>query len=86
MFFRSAASLMAASAAPSAPVEFSAPVTLFPDRYARTQSNLHTHFDVAPDGRFLLTDSGMGGASAAPEQIHVVLNWAEEMKRLASPK
>lgn len=37
--------------------------------------------DVAPDGRFLMLRSGAAGP---PERIDitVVLNWAEELKRL----
>ena len=36
-------------------------------------------YDVAPDGRFLMLKRASG---ARPEEITVVLNWFEELKRL----
>jgi hypothetical protein len=39
------------------------------------------NYDVSPDGqRFLMIQAGEQD-SAAPQQIHVVLNWFEELKR-----
>jgi hypothetical protein len=39
-------------------------------------------FDVAPDGRrFLMIKEG-GGDEAAPQNLVVVQNWFEELKRL----
>jgi len=46
------------------------------------------NFDVVPDGRIIgVVNAGdaRSNASAAP-QIHVVLNWFEELKRLTSTK
>ena len=44
-----------------------------------------SNYDVAPDGqRFLMIQEGEQDAPAT--QIHVVLNWSEELKRLAPEK
>jgi hypothetical protein len=41
------------------------------------------NYDVSPDGqRFLMIKPNDAG-DAAPAQINVVLNWFEELKRLA---
>ncbi len=52
------------------------PVLLFTGRYASGQPVVN--YDISPDGqRFLMikVEEGQG-------QIHVVLNWFEELKRL----
>jgi len=85
LFFRSADSVMEAAVTSMAPLEFAAPKALFRDEYIRTQGNVHTHFDVAPDGRFLLIENPNRGGMARQE-IHIVLNWAEELKRIAPVK
>jgi hypothetical protein len=42
-------------------------------------------FDIAPDGRrFLMIKEG--GNEAAPQNLVVVLNWFEELKRLVPRK
>jgi hypothetical protein len=48
---------------------------------------MHTHYDVARDGRLLMIESPNGGAGAGGHQeIQIVLNWAETLKRLAPGK
>ena len=40
-------------------------------------------YDIAPDGRFLVIRSGQAEAGGGtPSNMIVVLNWAEELKRL----
>lgn len=39
-----------------------------------------TAYDVARDGRFLMVRSD---ASTMPERLHVVLNWTQELSRVA---
>jgi hypothetical protein len=52
----------------------SRPRQLFEGPYART-------YDVAPDGQhFLMIESG---EEEGGNQLHLVLNWFEELKRLA---
>ncbi|MDQ3419022.1 MAG: hypothetical protein M3541_09600 [Acidobacteriota bacterium] len=82
LFFRSDESVMEAAVTTMSPLEFAAPRVLFRDTLARTQGSGHTHFDVAPDGRFLMIENPRQGAIRRPE-IHIVLNWADELKRLA---
>ena len=44
-------------------------------------------FDVLPDGRFVVVGTqGQSQRASAPTQIHVVLNWFEELKRLSPTK
>ena len=76
---------MAADVTRSAPLEFAAPRQLFPDRFVRTQGDTHTHYDVDAGGRFLLIDNPRDIAlSRVP--IHIVLNWAESVRRLTSAR
>ncbi len=85
LFFRSADSVMAAAVTSTSSLEFAAPKVLFRDTFTRTQGSYHTHFDVAPDGRFLMIENPNQG-SIGRQEIHVVLNWFEELKRLAPVK
>ena len=61
------------------------PVRLFDWRYERARPV--RSWDVAPDGRFLVTgkttdaDLDLTRDRFAPDRIHVVLNWFEELKR-----
>lgn len=46
-------------------------------------ANAGRHYDVSPDGKrfLLLMDAETAtGAKPAPPEIHLVLNWAEELK------
>lgn len=85
LFFRSAANVMAAVVTSASPLEFAAPKVLFRDTFTRTQGTYHTHFDVASDGRFLMIENPTQG-TLGRQEIHVVLNWAEELKHLAPAK
>jgi serine/threonine-protein kinase len=85
LFFRSAESVMEAAVTSTSPLEFAAPRVLFRDTFTRTQGVPHTHFDVASDGRFLMIENPNPGKFGLQE-IHVVLNWFEELKRIAPAK
>src|SRR6185436_19394325 len=85
LFFRSADNVMEAAIASLSPLEFATPKALFHDTFTRTQGNLHTHFDVAPDGRFLMIDSPKQ-AVVGRQEVQIILNWAEELKRIAPVK
>lgn len=85
LFFRSDDSVMEAALTSASPLEFAAPRVMFRDTFTRTQGTAHTHFDVAPDGRFLMIENPNQG-TIGRQQIHIVLNWAEELKRLAPVK
>jgi hypothetical protein len=44
-------------------------------------------YDVSPDGRrFLMIKEGSNDPNVAPPTINVVLNWLDELKRLAPAK
>ena len=45
-------------------------------------------YDITPDGRFLsaVADGSLDGHALAAEEIRVVLNWTEELKRLVSSR
>jgi hypothetical protein len=66
-------------------LEFAVPKVLFRDTFTRTQGSYHTHFDASPDGRFLMIENPNQG-TVGRQEIHVVLNWFEELKRIAPVK
>ena len=60
------------------------PEVLFEAPYRSSAPGRGRPWDVAADGRFLMIkESGSGQEASGPAQINVVLNWAEELKRLA---
>jgi Tol biopolymer transport system component len=86
LYFRSEKHVMVATFTATSPPEFSVPRMLFTDRFVRTQGENHTHYDVAPDGRLLMLEDPAGLANRPPGEMVVVLNWAEELKRLVPAK
>ena len=68
------------------PLEFAAPKALFRDTFVRTQGTQHTHFDVAPDGRFLMIESPKPTVVSNRQDVQIILNWTEELKRIAPVK
>jgi hypothetical protein len=44
-------------------------------------SSYERAYDIAPDGRFLMLKEVASTTSAPPDQMIVVLNWTEELKR-----
>ena len=85
LYFRSAESVMVAGVMSRAPLEFAAPTIMFRDTFTRTQGTYHTHFDVAPDGRFLMIENPNQG-TIGRQEIHIVLNWTDELQRIAPAK
>ncbi len=57
------------------------PVTLFEGSYEATQ--FHPGYSVATDGRFLMVKNP---PESLPRQIHVILNWFEELRRRVPTK
>ena len=86
LFFRSADSVMEAAITSVSPLEFAAPKALFRDTFIRTQGNQHTHFDVAPDGRFLMIESSKPAITSTRQDVQIILNWTQELKRIAPVK
>jgi serine/threonine-protein kinase len=60
---------------------FKPPVRLFEHHYRTAGQGQPPTYDVAADGRFLMIKPD-DSRSRVPSQIVVVLNWAEELKRL----
>ena len=56
------------------------PVALFDGPYV---DSIGRWYDVAPDGKFLMVKPGWLGDGRETPVIHVVLNWFQELKRLA---
>ncbi len=82
LFYRTAKDVMAATVTSRAPLTFSPPRALFADRFELPQAGSHVSYDVAPDGRFLMV-AAPDGRTVRQSEIHVVLNWFEEVRRLA---
>jgi hypothetical protein len=64
----------------------SRPIELFDAPYidGSTIAAIATTYDVAPDGQhFLMIE---GGEEEGANQLHLVLDWFEELKRLAPGK
>jgi hypothetical protein len=57
------------------------PHVLFEGRYA--VGTPHRHYDVSPDGRFLMLQEPLVTPPPPVTQMVLVLNWFEELKRLA---
>ena len=70
--------MMAATVESGAELSVGTPVTLFEGHYGRYWAS--RAYDVAPDGRFLMVKTP---EDMAPRRLNVVLNWFEELKRLA---
>jgi Tol biopolymer transport system component len=83
LFYRIGERLMVVSIQTTPAFRSSRPRKLFDDHYISglTINALARTYDVAPDGQhFLMME---GGEEEGGNQLHVVLNWFEELKRLA---
>ncbi len=82
LFYRIGDKMMAVAIATEPRLAPGSPTLLFEGRYRSGSEggNPATGYDVAPDGRFVMirAEEGAGGT----QQINVVLNWFEELKRL----
>jgi eukaryotic-like serine/threonine-protein kinase len=74
LFYRSGDKMMVVDVAPGPSFQASRPRMLFDRRY-------ELGYDVARDGRFLMLKPPATPAPGA-ERLYVVLNWAEELRRL----
>ena len=75
--------MMVASIQTSPVFRSSRPIELFEGPYlsGREIAAIATSYDVAPDGEhFLMIE---GGEEEGENQLHLVLNWFEELKHLA---
>ena len=86
LFYRSGNKVMAVPIATQPAFAPSKPTLLFEKEYGSSQfPATGIAYDVSQDGqRFLMVKES--DQASAPTQINVVLNWFEELKRLAPPK
>ena len=81
LFYRSGDKMMAVEIATEPGFAAGKPRVLFEGPYA-TQST-YPDYDVSPDGQRFLMLKPAAQAEEGPTQINVVLNWFEDLKRLA---
>jgi len=63
---------------------FDAPVNLFPDSYVKGNLVNGSYWDISPyDNRFLMLKN-IVSEPHNPIEIHIVLNWFEELKERVS--
>ncbi len=78
LFYRSDEEMMAVAIETEPAFSAGSATGLFEDTYFRTFGR---GYDIAPDGRrFLMIKEG--SSDDAPLDLHVVLNWFEELERL----
>ena len=78
LFYRSDEEMMAVAIETEPAFSPGNPTRLFEDPYLR---GFRREYDISPDGqRFLMIKEG--SSNDAPRELHVVLNWFEELKRL----
>jgi hypothetical protein len=80
IFFLNGDKMMAADAAFQPTLIVGSPHMLFQGRFARSATG-KSSFDVDKDGRFLMVPDSRSEQSIT--QINVVLNWFEELQKLA---
>jgi serine/threonine-protein kinase len=78
LFYRCGSKMMVASIITEPEFKVTSSEVLFEGRYL--MFGAFHNYDVAPDGRFLMIQES---GESTPPYIHLVLNWFEELKRLA---
>ncbi|OGD21726.1 MAG: hypothetical protein A2W03_18165 [Candidatus Aminicenantes bacterium RBG_16_63_16] len=82
LFFKHEREVMSSELEPGPDFSFSEPKALFSSNFWGFLQQAWPSYCVAPDGRFLMIEERAAGSGL---QINVVLNWFEELKRLAPP-
>jgi serine/threonine-protein kinase len=80
LFYVNGTSMMAAAVRPGPTIGFDKAIRLFDD-FDLAVGNVTT-YSVAPDGRFLLVEEGQSDVRQR-RQLTLILNWFEELNRLA---
>ena len=79
LFYRVGNKMVAVDVSPSPDLTLSQPRVLFEQRYAFGGAQTIPNYDVSPDGqRFVMVKD-----DSASGRLNIVLNWLEELKRLA---
>jgi Tol biopolymer transport system component len=80
LFYRDGAHLIAVPVSTEPVLQLGVPLPLFEDEFASSGGD-RTNYDVDRDGqRFLMVSRGN---VSDPTELHLVLNWFEELERLA---
>jgi serine/threonine-protein kinase len=79
LFYRSGDKMMAVEIATSPEVKLSAPRMLFEQQYAFGRGITIANYDVMPDGQHFIMVKDEAGAA----RLNVVLNWLNELRRVA---
>ncbi|MGA9885000.1 MAG: protein kinase [Candidatus Acidiferrales bacterium] len=82
LFYRSGDKMMSVDITTEPSFSAGNPKMLFQGGYISNTAGAFPAFDVSPDGQRFLMLKPVTQQQAAPTQINVVLNWAEELKRL----
>jgi hypothetical protein len=80
LFYRSGSKVMAVAIDTESGFSAGNPRMLFEGRYLPTATSF-PFYDVSPDGERFLMLKPVASEGSAPTQIHVVLNWFEELKQ-----
>ncbi|MCZ6726671.1 MAG: hypothetical protein O7A98_04875 [Acidobacteria bacterium] len=84
LYYRSAAGMMGVAVDTSEALRAGKPRVLFDDTFQRNFLGV-ANYDVAPEGgRFVMVQPNQ--ENSGPAQLKVVLNWTEELKRLAAER
>ena len=78
LFYRNGANFYAVPVGAGPGIQLGPPKLLFSGTFDENPGG-DANYDVSPDGRFIVIQRA---ASATPTEIHVVVNWFEELKRL----
>jgi len=84
LFYRRGDSFLAATVSTAGSLSVGDARKLFDVRAGTGRSTNHAAYDVAPDGRRFLVQ--LLDPRAIPTQIHVVLNWFEELRAKVKPR
>ena len=81
LFYRNRDQMMVVAVETEATFQAERPRLLFEGSYAYNHTGTTSNYDITPDGqRFVMVQATQ---ESAPAQIQVVLNWFEELRRLA---
>jgi serine/threonine-protein kinase len=83
LFYRNGRKMMAVDIATEPELTPANPRLLFEGRYHQA-SSYGRNYDITPDGQLFIMVKP-AAPETAPTQLHVVLNWSEELKRLVPP-
>jgi len=85
LFYRSGTRIMAVDIDTESSFSAGKSRMLFDGPYLPTSASF-PHYDVSPDGGRFLMLKPVESQASAPTQIHIVLNWFEELKQKAPVK